>query len=133
MSIGRMALIASTLCACRQEPYLPTPVPTSPGIIRIFFHEQTDPGCLGVSLGAYLDHPDCSVESVAEQAQAPTIVIPACDNGKYPCFRVEHKAACADASPDGIGITIDRGGAPIPDHTVIRANCAFWCTARPCS
>ncbi len=74
------------------------------------------------------DHADCVVEDVTLAADGSQTVtaVPQCDPAApaFPCWRVEAKAACAGDSPQGIGITIDRNGAPPPDDTDARVSCA---------
>jgi len=89
-------------------------------------------GCIAAALppdpaqppGGFLA--DCTIKDVAEaNGQQNAFAIPECTAPAttFPCWRVEHKDACAGRSPQGLGITIDRNGAPTPTNVNIKASC----------
>ena len=54
--------------------------------------------------------------------------MPRCDGtGRVPCFRVEALDVCKTLSPDGLGITVDRGGEDPQPHTTLRVTYAARC------
>jgi hypothetical protein len=100
-----------------------------------------DSGCIPGKLPTDADgNPvaDCVVEDVTrDPAGGPplTTELPRCDHvgGATPCWRLEAQPSCtcppgggdcAGTSPDGLGITVERGGVPAPAHTTARMSCA---------
>jgi hypothetical protein len=78
---------------------------------------------------------NCTVEDLTANPDGTTTVtsIPQCEgnggsNGTDACWRIELKNDCSPgkpgASPDGLGLTIDRAGQPAPDHTTAQVSCA---------
>jgi hypothetical protein len=70
---------------------------------------------------------ECSVVDVTNPnaANREERVIPACDanGGAIPCWRFEPNAVQCPTAPDNRSIVIDRGGASVPDNTVLEVQC----------
>jgi len=77
---------------------------------------------------------DCVVEDETREADGRTTIsqIPSCDTGAKPCWRLTKKEQCGGSSPDGVGVDIDRGGAPAPDNTEARVACATLTEPQTC-
>jgi hypothetical protein len=71
-------------------------------------------------------NPSCSVSEGV--ANGPMTSVPSCATsaGAKPCWRVEPKTVCSNASPQGVGVTIDRA-APPPTGTIDTATCTAKC------
>jgi hypothetical protein len=69
--------------------------------------------------------PECTVAEVTirDDGSQAVRVLSHCASSAPPCWRIEEKPGCAAASPQGIGVTIDRGGAAPPDDTSARVTC----------
>jgi hypothetical protein len=74
--------------------------------------------------------PDCTVEDVIQNPDGSSTLqsVPQCPGnganpGPTPCWRIEAKPDCAQLSPDGVGLTIERAGQPAPPHTTARVQC----------
>jgi hypothetical protein len=74
------------------------------------------------------EHPDCVVEDVTvdDNGNDQITEIPRCDlaMGRFPCWRIEDKAACKDLSPQSLGVTIDRNGMDPPADAAQRVFCS---------
>jgi len=85
------------------------------------------PACIPAILSDS-EHPDCVVEDVVvdDNGNDQITEIPRCDlaMGRFPCWRVEDKAACKDSSPQSLGVTIDRNGADPPADAAQRVFCS---------
>jgi hypothetical protein len=85
-------------------------------------------GCIPAKLAGDPLNPDCIVEDVTRHQDGSVSVaeIPSCATagGAFPCWKAETKPACMGASPDGEGITVDRGGKMAPDNTNAEVSCA---------
>ncbi|MSP59616.1 MAG: hypothetical protein EXR72_04600 [Myxococcales bacterium] len=69
---------------------------------------------------------ECTVEDVTLFADGTQSVrkLAKCGPGvALPCWRIERRTECAVKSPQGFGVVVDRGGAPVPEHTTSRASC----------
>ena len=79
-------------------------------------------GCFPAPL---VQPPDCDAFEVTinPDGTTTTIRLPACGAAGLPCWRFERKAACATISPDGLGLTVDRGGRPARDGTSVKISC----------
>jgi hypothetical protein len=68
---------------------------------------------------------DCTVVEVTQHEDGSTTSspVPSCNDSPPTCWRAVMKDRCAGQSPQRIGIEIDRGGGPVPDHTTARATC----------
>jgi hypothetical protein len=73
-------------------------------------------------------HPDCVVEDVSsdDDGVEHIVEIPRCDLalGMFPCWRVEEQAACADSSPQSLGVTVERNGVAPPPDTTLHVFCS---------
>ena len=72
-------------------------------------------------------NPDCVVEDVTHGPNGDQqTLIPRCDQaaGTFPCWKVEAKADCKTSSPEGLGVTIERNGAPAPPGTTAEVSCS---------
>ncbi len=65
------------------------------------------------------------MQDVTQLADGTTTVsdVPACSDASPPCWRIEAKDSCQATSPQGIGLTVDRGGATAPPDTTTRFYC----------
>ena len=70
---------------------------------------------------------ECSVTDVLapDGAGRSEVVIPACDTtgGAAPCWRFAADAAACPSSPEHRTVVVDRGGAAVPDETVVEVQC----------
>ena len=88
--------------------------------------------CLPVALPADPGAPggvatDCVVKQsvgVGDATVTTELISCAGNPGLYPCWRIESRSNCAAGSPQSLGVVVDRGGQPTPDHTTIEATCA---------
>jgi hypothetical protein len=86
------------------------------------------PGCFKTMLP---DQPDCVVEDVTTMDDGTTqvSVIPKCSDPQsvWPCWTLDVKEDCSKVSPQSLGFTIQRNGAPVPAHTNARVVCSTTC------
>jgi hypothetical protein len=86
---------------------------------------QIGSNCVTTAL-ANPSNPDCKVEDVTQiDGQSPQVTpIAKCGASQAaPCWRIDAQAACQGASPDGLALTIVRGGTPLPANTTTRVSC----------
>ena len=82
-------------------------------------------GCIANALPD-LANAQCTVEDVTENSdgtQTTSELSRCASQPSYPCWRLEAKPACEGVSPQGVGITVDRGGQAPPPNTVSRFRC----------
>ena len=87
-------------------------------------------GCILAKL-ASPESPECIVqdETIANDGSTAIAKLPSCAEagGATPCWKMEKKMACSAISPDGLGLTVDRGGKQAPENTTA----VVYCSARP--
>ena len=82
-------------------------------------------GCVTFKLPVVAGDPvaECDVYDVDLANPAMRTAIPACTNNVFPCWRLVPRQGCATASPQGVGITVERNGLIQPIGTEVRAVC----------
>lgn len=83
-------------------------------------------GCVAAPLSD-LANPDCAVADLTalDDGSVSARGIPRCDRagGAFPCWRLVNSAICLGASPQGVAITVERGGLPPLPATSALAEC----------
>ncbi len=77
-------------------------------------------GCITAPLTS-TDAPDCIVEDLSPDGSVTDL--PNCSSGAIPCWTIGPNPKCDGKSPQGLGLTIDRGGQDAPQGTVARVFC----------
>ena len=82
-------------------------------------------GCVGFALPTLGGQPvaECDVADVDLANPNLQRSIPACGGNVFFCWRLVPRPGCASASPQGVGITIERNGASPPIGSEPRAIC----------
>jgi hypothetical protein len=101
-------------------PYHHAVTPSDKPIVSNIGH-----GCLAERLNLY--SPDCVVEDVFQKGDGTTGAneVRHCDKARsaFPCWRIVAVPECREMSPQGVGMSVERGGLPVPPNSSVAVSC----------